>query len=229
MLSGLAAANAGALDYEPPARVVVVAPLAPPEVIDQFQGFYLGLQVKTVIGSKNSFVYDVDTLAEDVRLDLSGFGYGAYAGYGITFGANQRLFVAAEVNAQAFVPSDVADCHGDCASCNGSLNNIVSARIRLGMLVGQNANTLLYIHGGPSSANVTAGANWAGDPTYQTNGTVSGITYGAGIEYAISTRAKLRVEYSINDLDDFSFSAIGRNHTANFSNDEVAVGVSFTF
>lgn len=222
-ITGMASAGS-VLDYVPPVAPVVAPPTVAVPVESPFDGFYVGISIKAM-ESANEFNYAAGSRhAEIVTPNLSGDGYGLYAGYGK---ANNNIYLGVELNAQVFGNSDSVDCHGSCYTCSAGIDNLINLRARIGYITGR---TLLYVHGGYSIANVTAGVSWTdGSHGQNASGQVGGVAYGAGAEYAINDHMKIGVDYTINDLDPLTFQAFGNEQVSSFSNQEIMVRIGWTF
>lgn len=219
-------ASAGNINYVEGPNQVVVPPvqiMAEPE--NPFDGFYIGLSAKA-LGGDTSFIYDLGgRYEEEVATDMTGGGYGIYAGFGNVF--NNGLYLGVEANAQMFESSDRVLVHRGCYLGSAALGSIDNIRGRVGFQTGR---ALVYAHGGYSVAEVSASVSWTDGSNAQTsNGIVDGIAYGAGIEYAVTDNLIARLEYTVNDLGDFSFEAFRRDHTASFAGQEILVGIAWQF
>lgn len=202
LASGIAtAAFAGNLDT--PAPVVVdVAPVA--ASVTDWSGFYLGAAVSAETGD---FQYEEFDAPVGLLLNTSGTMYGAFAGYNfqrgnIVFGA-EVSYSAGSIAIEGFPAFE--------------FTNLIDLNGRVGFAAGR---ALIY---------ATAGAT-LGDWVEGIQGTyaVSGYNYGAGVDFMLTDRIFLGVEYLVRDLSG-SYEPLAPDESFSSENQSIRVRAGITF
>lgn len=142
--------------------------------------------------------------------DADGWLYGAYAGYGQTFG---KIYLGGE----AEIGSADLSGSGTVAGLRSKLdaNESWGLSARAGYLV--NNDVLLYGRAGWQRSNydVTVGT---GTSKIKVGDNVDGYRLGTGVEYAVTDNVLARLEYNYTNYDD-----------TNFKQNQIRVGVAYRF
>ncbi len=210
---------------------------AAPPVFTAFSwtGFYAGAQMGYATGYDVTKEYDTPTRAFVGLQNYfrpGGFLAGIHAGYNFQFG---RLVAGVEADAE------ITDIHGGftdppVAPFNPGgygatrINFQGSIRARLGYAFDR---TLLYVTGGPSFAQIESKyTNWALTSEKFTR-TVTGATFGGGVEHAVTNYLTLRGEYRFTAYPRFWNDSLiafpGFSGTQHPRNHSFRVGVSYKF
>jgi outer membrane immunogenic protein len=215
------------------------APMAPPPVVQNWYGFYIGAHAGYA-WSDDSVDFTGATGLLAVGVNIPGSLGGSSNGFigGIHWGSNYQFgnIVVGFDSDFSWLDRDetrTVTLGGITTTASQSLDWFGTTRVRGGFLV--TPNTLIYATGGLASgrAEVDITHTAAGTFTVNARDTLWGYAIGGGIEY-LAGPWMFRVEYLHYDLGDLDFAytipATGTVTTsANFSGDIVRAGISYKF
>jgi outer membrane immunogenic protein len=169
-----------------------------------WQGFYVGLNGGGILDgeARYDFVPGLAVAHDTNSVDLSGLTVGAHGGYNAQFG---RFVLGAEVDFNFAKTDDPTSCIFFGGRCESSINELYSARLRLGVTLRD--NILLYGTGGLALANVEHTVDFGGQP-FEDKSTVDGIVYGGGLEFMHHSGVTFGVEVLHYDFEKETFNLI---------------------
>lgn len=186
-----------------------------------WSGFYAGIQGAYLAANADmsSDFVGHGTVILDSASQFSGAAIGVYAGSNLYSSSNVVVGIEADANlANASLSGDPARVNGE---FNSDLENSYdlkgygSVRLRAGY---SNGRIMPYITAGLAFANIEVGSGFTGDTdTYlQFKGSswLFGYTLGAGADYQLDDRLRLRAEYRFTDymIADIDTHYIGDNN-----------------
>ena len=201
-----------------------------------FQGAYLAANV-----DMSSDFYGDGSVIFDSASQFSGAAIGVYAGSNLYSSSNVVVGIEADANLTN------ASLSGDSASVNGEFNTDLenfydlkgygSGRLRAGYSKGR---IMPYITAGLAFANIEVGSGFTDDTDtyFQFKGSswLYGYTLGAGADYQLDDRLRLRAEYRFTDyiiadidtyyLDDENFSY---SNDVNLYSQSLLLGIAMSF
>ena len=179
--------------------VLVSAIAAPSRAETAFDGLYLGVYtglVKNAGAAPAAVTRGATGMAGSVRatMDSNGWVYGAYAGYGQVFSNN--LYLGGEIDLGSIDMSGKGQI--GTAPAKLDIDENFSLSVRAGYVVSD--DSLLYGRIGwqRSAYSVDVGSG-ASRLTY--DGTLDGVRYGVGYDYALTDQITLRAEYNRTDFE----------------------------
>lgn len=167
-----------------------------------WSGLYAGIQGSYLVANADisgDFLGD-GTLIIESSSWLPGAAIGVYAGS--NFYSSSNVVVGIELDANltnASLSSDSAKVNGGSVLGLESfyeLKGYGSGRLRAGYSYGR---MMPYLTAGLAIANIEVGSNFADTATFKGSGWLYGYTLGAGADYQLNDRFRLRAEYRFTD------------------------------
>ncbi len=188
-----------------PAPISPVIPVVVPATTNtgaDWGGFYLGATFGTGVGGNMAY----STGATYATLE-PGQSYGVFAGYNVQ--RNNLVFggelAYSAVNTPGFGPGGFP---------NETFDYFADGKVRVGFAMNK---ALVYGFAGYSASHFTfvSGANHS----------VSGLNYGAGVDYMVGSRFFVGAEYIVRELEGTTTSL--NTHTANIQEVQLRAGIKF--
>ena len=211
--------------------------LAPPAFT--WTGFYVGANAGYAFGSYKTTGYNIVAILPGRQPHTSGGLFGAQAGYNYQIG---QVVIGAEADFDfANVKGSYAQAvlgNPNALNVSGKLNNIGTLKARLGYAFN---NVLVFATGGYAFGSMKSAYTLSiPAPPIVSSGsatkTVSGYTFGAGVEYALTNNWIIKADYQFISFGNKNFNGgnvpvINSAAASNFKSvtNEIRLGVNYKF
>ncbi len=211
--------------------VPTVAPtlFAPPPAypavrVYDWTGFYVGINGGGAFGGTHWFSVPN---AVGGTSNLSGGLIGGTAGYNLQTGEPYVLGVEADLDWADLKATTAPTACAPNPDCQLAVPWLATARLRFGYALDTLLPILPYVTGGVAVGDLNA--DIVGKPLGTASATNLGWTAGAGIEFALSTALRAKVEYLYVDLDGFScdFACGGGPVSFNVKTNVIRAGLNY--